>query len=139
MSSLGTGFRFPRAELACHVPPAHSHHRDALDFDQNSGVGKVGHRDQGAARKLSVWKHFMPDLDEPVAVTRIIDRDRHSDEIGELAAHAIERPVDEREAGPRLGFEIVHDRFSVQIGEGGLTCQPDDLAALRDDGRRESA
>jgi hypothetical protein len=29
--------------------PAHSHHRDALDFDQNSRVGKVGHRDQRAA------------------------------------------------------------------------------------------
>ena len=79
----------------------------------------------------------MPDLDEPVAVTRIIDRDRHSDEISELAAHAIERLVDEREAGPCLGFEIVHDRFSVQIGESGLTRQPDDLAALRDDRRRE--
>ena len=63
----------------------------------------------------------MPDLDEPVAVTRIVDRDRHSDEIGERAAHAIERPLDEREAGPRLGFEIMHDRFPVQVGDGGLT------------------
>jgi len=67
------------------------------------------------ARKSSVWIHFVPDLDEPVAVTWIIDRDRHSDEIGELAANAIERPVDQREAGSRLGFEIVHDRFSVQV------------------------
>ena len=92
-----------------------SHHRDALDFDQNSGMREVGHRDQGAARKSSVWIHFVPDLDEPVAVTWIIDRDRHSDEIGELAANAIERPVDQREAGSRLGFEIVHDRFSVQV------------------------
>jgi hypothetical protein len=61
------------------------------------------------------------DLDESVAVTRVVDRDRHSDEIGELAAYAIERPVNEREAGPRLRFEIVHDRISVQISEGGLT------------------
>jgi hypothetical protein len=61
----------------------------------------------------------VPGLDEPIAVTRIIDRDRHSDEIGELAARPIERPVDEREAGPRLSFEIVHYRFSVQVGKGG--------------------
>jgi hypothetical protein len=54
-------------------PPAQSHHRDALDFDQNSRVGKVGHRDQGAARKFSVGKHFVPDFDESVAVSRIVD------------------------------------------------------------------
>src|SRR5438552_2943002 len=44
---------------------------------------------------------LLSDLDEPVAMTRVIDRDRHSDEIGELVAHATERPLDEREAGPR--------------------------------------
>src|SRR5215471_10144086 len=64
---------------------------------------------------------------------------RHGDEIGELAAHAIECPVDEREAGSGLSVEIVRDRFSVQIGEGCLPCEPDDLATLRDDGWRESA
>jgi hypothetical protein len=59
--------------------------------------------------------------------------------IGELAAHATERPLDEREAGARLRFEIVRDRFSFQIGQRGLSCQPDDLAALGDDRWRESA
>ena len=53
--------------------PARSHHCDALDFDQNSGVGKVGHRDQRAGWKFSVRKHFVPDFDKSVAVSRIID------------------------------------------------------------------
>jgi hypothetical protein len=66
--------------------------------------------------KLSVGKYFVPDFDESVAVSRIVDRDRHGDEIGKLAAHAIKRAVDEGEAGPGLSLEIVRNRFSVQIG-----------------------
>jgi hypothetical protein len=102
-------------------------------------VGKVGHGDQGAAWKLSVGKHFVPDFDESVAVSRIVDRDRHGDQIGKLAADAIERSVDEREASTGLSLEIVRDRFSVQIGEGCLSGKPDNFATLRDHGRRESA
>ena len=56
-----------------------------------------------------------------------------------LAAGAIERPVDEGEAGPGLSLEIVRDRFSIQISERRLPGEPDDLATLGDDGRRESA
>jgi hypothetical protein len=55
----------------------------------------------------------LTDFDESVAVSRIVDRYRHGDEIGELAAHAIEGSVDEGEAGPGLSLEIVRDRFSV--------------------------
>ena len=89
--------------------PTQSNHRDALNFNQNSRMGKVGHRDQGAAWKFSVGKYLVPDIDESVAVSRIVDRDSHGDEIGELAGHAIERPVDEGEAGPGLSLEIVCD------------------------------
>ena len=79
-------------------------------------MGKVGHRDQGAAWKFSVGKYLVPDIDESVAVSRIVDRDRHGNEIGKLAAHAIERPVDEGKAGAGLSLEIVRNRFSLQIG-----------------------
>src|SRR6516225_444360 len=70
---------------------------------------------------------------------RIVDEDRHRDEIGELATHAIERPIDESEAGADLSLEIVRDRFSVEIGESRLPGKPNDFATVRDHGRRERA
>lgn len=102
-------------------------------------MGKVRHRDEGATWKFSVGKHFVPDFNETVAVARIVYRDCHGDEIGELAARALERPIDESEAGSGLSLEIVRDRFSVQISERRLPGEPNNLATFGDDSRREGA
>ena len=113
--SVGDLFQYDMADdhELFREPPAQSHHCDTLDFDQNSRVGKVGHRDQGAARKFSVGKHFVPNFNESVAVSRIVDRDCHSDEISELAARAIERSVDEGEAWVEAARKTRHRQHSI--------------------------
>src|SRR3989449_10069583 len=109
---------------------------DALNLDLHTGAGKVGDGDERAPGVVAVRELLLANLDEPVAVTRLLDEDRHRDEIRERAAGAPQRLVDQREHAMRLGLEVAGDVPAVAVHRRGLPGQPDDASALGDDGRR---
>src|SRR5437867_10147311 len=70
---------------------------DTLNLDLHAGASKVGDGDERAPGVVAVGELLLANLDEPVAVTRLLDEDRHCDEIRERAASAPQRLVDQRE------------------------------------------
>ena len=51
--------------------------RHALNLDKDAGVCKIRYGNQCATRKFSIGENLLADLDEGIAVPRIIDRNRH--------------------------------------------------------------
>src|SRR5262247_84496 len=109
-------------------------HRDGLDLDLHAGPREVGDGDERAAGVVAVGELLFAQLDEPVAVARLLDEDGHGDEIGERAADPAQRLVDQREDPMRLGLEVAGDVLAVAIDGRGLAGHPDDAPALGDDG-----
>src|ERR1051326_435472 len=80
-------------------------HGDALDLDQHAGAGKVRHGDQRAAGIIAVLERIAPNLDETVAVARVVDEHRHGDEVGEAAARLVQGLVHQRKDRAHLWLE----------------------------------
>src|SRR2546426_7926157 len=109
---------------------------DTLDLDLHTGASKVGDGDERAPGVVAVRELLLAELDEAIAVTRLLDEDRHRDEVRERAAGAPQRLVDQREHAMRLGLEVTGDVLAIAVHCRGLAGQPDDAPALGDDGRR---
>src|SRR6266511_5910807 len=109
---------------------------DTLNLDLPAGASKVGDGDERAPGVVAVRELLLAELDEAVAVPRLLDEDRNRDEIRERAAGAPQGLVDQREHAMRLGLEVAGDVLAVAVHRRGLAGQPDDASALGDDSRR---
>src|SRR5262245_10255809 len=107
---------------------------DRLNFDEELRDGKILRRDQSACRK-SALENFAADFDELVAVRLIADEHGHGDDIGERPASLLERRLDVLERPPGLAGKI-RDRLAVGVSDAAHAGEPDDAAAIRDDGGR---
>ena len=96
-------------------------------------------RDERARLIVAIRKIAFAQLYKLVAVARIVDEHRHGDEIGEAAAATLERLVDQAEDRAYLRLELSGDIVAGLVAGRGLTGEPGDSAALRDDGRRVRA
>src|SRR5258705_11701508 len=90
-------------------------HADSLDFDLDSGPGKVRHGDQRAAGIISVLEKILAHFDEPVAVAGFLDENRHGHDIVQAAAGAFENGID-------LGKNLLDLRIEI--------CAPADALML---------
>src|SRR5262249_32349906 len=111
-------------------------HRHALDLDQHARAREVRYRDEGACGIIAVRKEALAQLHESVAVPRVVDEHRHGHEIGEATAAALERLVDQTEDRAHLRLELSGNVVAGVIARRCLPGEPDDPAALGDDGRR---
>src|SRR5262245_16511482 len=55
-------------------------HRDGLDLDLDARTREIRDGDQRARRVAIARELVLPDLDEAIAVARLLDEDRHGDE-----------------------------------------------------------
>src|SRR5439155_26457417 len=99
----------------------------------HAGAREVRHRDERAGWELAVGKQRPADLDEAVAMARLLDEHRHRDEIRQGSPGAPQGLVHAREHAERLGLEVAGAALAIAVDKGGLTRQPDGAAALRDD------
>ena len=86
-------------------PGSPADHGDALDLDQHAGPREVRNSDERAGRVVAVGEELPAQLDEAVAVARIVDEYRHGDHVGEAAAGTPQRRVDERKDRTDLRVE----------------------------------
>src|SRR5215831_19326241 len=114
-------------------------HRHALDLDQHARAGEVRHRDERTRRIVPVGKESLAHVDEAVAVARIVDEDRHSDEVDEAAAGALQGLVHEVEDHAHLRVEIAGNVIPGFIARRRLAGKPYSPTALGDHGRRKGA
>src|SRR5262245_22498617 len=119
--------------------PSPTDYRHALDLDQHARPREVGDRDQRACGKIAVREIALAQLDEAVAVARIVDEHRHGHEVSEAAAAAPERLVDKGEDRAHLRLELPGNVVARLVAGRGLSRQPYRASTLRDDGGRERA
>src|SRR5712691_8008692 len=126
---------FGRAGVVARAAVADHAHR--LDLDLDARAREVGDGDERAPRVVAVLEGVLAHLDEAVAVARLLDEDGHRHDVGETAPGALHDLVDLREHLLHLRLEIVGDVLAVVVARGRLAGDPDDLAAVGDDARRE--
>src|SRR6266851_2999946 len=112
-------------------------HADRLDLDLDARAREVGHHDERAPRIVAVLEVVLAHLDETVAVARLLDEHRHLHDVGEAAAGTLHDLIHLREHLFHLRLEIVRDIAALVVARRGLSRDPDDFAAVRDDAGRE--
>ena len=111
---------------------------DPLYLDEQARLRQAGHRDERTRGEI-VAEDLAADLGEAVAIARIGDEDRHRHHVLERAAGLLERAAQPREHLARLPLEIAGERAAGSVLGRGLSGEPDDCAALGDDGGRIGA
>src|SRR5665213_1482595 len=89
------------------------------------------------ARRKIVAENFLSKLEKTPVVTVVGDEGRHRDDIGQLAAGALERLGERRKDGANLAVEISRHRFARSIARRrGLAGEPHRASAAGDNGLR---
>src|SRR6185437_8475811 len=118
--------------------PSLSDHGDGLNLQENIGIGETDDRDQRRDGKV-LLQDLAAQLEEFRAMALVLEKDRHVDEIGELAAGLGELRFDVAEALPRLALDVAIGGLARRIAVTRLSRDPDMRAADRLDDRRIAA
>jgi hypothetical protein len=109
-----------------------SDYGDPLNLYQQLGAGETGDGDQCARRKI-VPEDLLAQLGEPIAISRVGDKNRHCHHIRQSAAGLLEGPAEPGKYLVDLGLKIAGERSAGGVCRGDLARQPNSLSTFRDD------
>jgi thiol-disulfide isomerase/thioredoxin len=128
---------FSRAGIV--VRAAVANDADGLNLNLDPRPSEIRHRDESAARIVSVVEEVLAHFHESIAITGFLDEHRHGHDVVQAPADALHNAVDLRKHLLYLRFEIVGDVVALAVLGGGLSGDPNDHSAGRHHARRKRA